>query len=82
MNGHLLLAGLAAAAGYAVWAYFHPFRTCPRCKGKGTNRGSTRRRSGHCGRCHGSRQVKTLGARTLHRVVRALVQARRDRKDN
>jgi DnaJ-class molecular chaperone len=70
-----------AVTGYAVWAYTHPFRPCPRCQGKGTNRGSTRRRSGRCKRCKGNRQVQTIGSRALHRAVRALVQANNDRKD-
>ncbi len=71
----------AAVAGYAVWAYTHPYRRCPRCKGKGSNRGSTRRRSGRCRRCKGSRQVKTLGSRMLHRMVRGAVRYRNDRKE-
>ncbi|MGO8886638.1 MAG: hypothetical protein ACLQDY_08905 [Streptosporangiaceae bacterium] len=71
----------AIVAGYAVWAYFHPYRPCPRCKGKGTNRGSTGRRSGRCRRCKGSRQVKTLGSRMLHRMVRGAVRYRNDRKE-
>jgi DnaJ-class molecular chaperone len=72
---------IAAVTGYAVWAYWHPYHACGRCKGKGTNRGSTRRRSGHCRRCKGNRQVRTLGSRALHRAVRSLVSARRNRKD-
>jgi DnaJ-class molecular chaperone len=72
---------LAAITGYAGWAYAHPFRPCPRCKGKGTNRLSTRRRSGPCGRCGGTRQVQTLGSRQLHKAVRALTGHRRDRRN-
>ena len=64
---------LAAVLGYGVWAYAHPFRACPRCKAKGTNRLSTKRRSGHCGRCKGTKQVKTLGAAALHKAVRSMI---------
>lgn len=81
MNGHLVLVLIAAAAGYATWAYFHPFKPCPRCQARGTNRLSTRRRTGDCGRCGGSRKVKTLGAQLLHRAVRAAVEYRRQWKD-
>lgn len=82
MDGQLVLTGLAAVVGYAAWAYFHPFRPCPRCKGKGTNRGSTRRRSGRCKRCGGTRQVQARGSRALHRAVRGTVTYRRNRKDS
>jgi DnaJ-class molecular chaperone len=70
----------AAVIGYAVWAYNHPFRPCPRCQGNGTNRGSTKRRSGRCRRCKGDKQVKTLGSRVLHRATRSAAQYRNDRK--
>lgn len=56
---------------YAIWAYTHPWRPCPRCKGTGTNAMSTKRRTGRCRRCKGTRQVKTLGAQMLHRIVRS-----------
>lgn len=72
----------ADLAAYAAWAYFHPFRPCPRCRGTGNNRLSTKRRSGPCRRCDGRRQVQTLGSRTLHRAVRGAVSYRRSaRKD-
>lgn len=71
----------ADALAYAAWAYFHPFRPCPRCQGSGTNRLSTRRRSGRCTRCGGTRQVQTAGSRMLHRAVRGAASYRNDRKD-
>jgi len=72
------LLGIAAAviAGYAAWAYFHPFRSCPRCKGSGTNQLSTARRRGKCRRCKGSREIKTVGSRALHRAVRSATSYR------
>ncbi|HEY5360316.1 MAG TPA: hypothetical protein VIJ82_21960 [Streptosporangiaceae bacterium] len=77
----LVLGGLAAVVGYLGWIYFHPFRPCPRCKGKGTNRGSTKRRHGPCRKCGGTRHVQALGSRMLHRAVRGAATYRRDRKD-
>ena len=64
---------IAAVLGYAIWAYAHPFRACPRCQGKGINRLSTKRRSGRCRRCKGSKVVKTLGAAVLHKAVRSMI---------
>jgi hypothetical protein len=81
MTGRLVLGALVLAAGYAVWAYFHPFRPCPRCGGTGANRGSTRRRKGKCGRCKGSREVKTVGARLIHRAIRSGRSGWRNRKE-
>ena len=80
MNASLVITVLLVLFGYGTWAYFHPFRPCPRCKGRGTNRGSTRRRTGPCGRCGGSRQVQTRGSRMLHRAIRGAVRSSRDRK--
>lgn len=77
---HLLLLLLAASIGYGIWAYTHPYRPCPWCKGKGSNRGSTRRRSGRCRRCGGSKQVKSIGSRMLHRAIRGAARFNRDRK--
>ena len=44
-----------------------PLRPCPRCGGKGTNRGSTGRRYGRCPRCKGTKQVRRAGAGAVHR---------------
>jgi hypothetical protein len=76
---HLALIAAAALAGYLAWVWFHPFRPCPRCKGKGTNRLSTRRRHGPCKRCGGTRHVQALGSRMLHRAARGAVRYRKDR---
>jgi hypothetical protein len=81
VNGHLILAAAATAVVYAVWAYFHPFRDCPRCKGSGRNRLSTKRRRGRCWRCKGTREIRTLGARMLHRAVRSARSSWRGRKE-
>jgi len=71
VNAHLIAVLALVAGGYAVWAYFHPWRDCPRCKATGRNRLSTDRRRGKCRRCKGSREVKTFGAQLLHRAVRS-----------
>jgi hypothetical protein len=81
MNGRLALVILAAVVGYAIWAYNHPWRDCPRCKGSGRNRLSTKRRRGKCWRCKGTREVRTLGARMLHRAVRSARSSWRGRKE-
>lgn len=83
MSGYLVL--LAVVIGYAAWAYLHPFRDCPRCSGTGRNSLSTARRRGKCRRCGGSREVRTLGARALHRMVRSArhqITSNRNRKDS
>ena len=72
------LIAIADLIGYGIWAYTHPWRSCPKCKGTGVNRMSTKRRSGRCARCKGTRQVKTLGAQLLHRIIRSIVSYRRD----
>ena len=80
MTPHEALAAIiAAAATWWLWhAYFHPFRPCPRCKGKGTNRGSTRRRFGNCTRCGGSKHVQRLGSKTVHRAVLGIRVTRKE----
>lgn len=80
MTGRLVLLLLAAAVAYAVWAYCHPWRACPRCKGSGSNALSTSRRRGRCRRCKGSREIQTIGSRALHKAVRSAAGYRRDRK--
>ena len=76
----LFLLALAAVAVWAVRAYFWPFAPCWRCKGRKTNRGSTRKRFGPCKRCGGSGSRQVLGSRTVHRAVRALVAYRKKEK--
>ena len=72
MTAAEVVAALLAAAGYATWSYLHPWHDCPRCKATGRNRLSTPRRRGKCRRCKGTREVRTLGARVLHRAVRSI----------
>ena len=80
MTGHVVLLALAYAAWWLASRYWWPFRACPRCSGKGTNKGSNRRRFGDCGRCHGSRKVQRIGSRTVHKLARSLAAAWRDRE--
>lgn len=61
---------LAAVAVLLAWVYSRfrwPLRPCPRCKGKGTNRGSNRKRYGRCRKCKGTKQVRRVGATAVHR---------------
>ena len=78
MDTVLIVGGLAAA--YVASLYVWPFRPCPRCSGKGTNRGSNRRRFGKCKKCEGTRSVQRIGSRQVHRAVRGAVKSARDRK--
>jgi hypothetical protein len=48
MNAHLALLALVHAAWWLASRLWWPFRPCPRCQGRGTNQGSTRRRHGTC----------------------------------
>jgi hypothetical protein len=77
----LFLITVAAIACYAISLYAWPFRPCPRCQGKGTNRGSNARRHGMCKRCGGTRHVQRLGSKTVHRAVRSIISYRKTRKD-
>jgi len=78
--GVVILLGLAAAAGYAGSLYVWPFRPCGKCQGTGRNKGSSRRRFGHCARCGGSGRRRRLGAKAVHRGVLSL-RKNRSRKD-
>jgi DnaJ-class molecular chaperone len=78
----LLAAGATATATWWLWhAYWHPFKPCPRCQGKGINRGSTRRRFGNCKRCRGSKHVRRIGSKTVHRAVLSIRGIRKDKRD-
>jgi DnaJ-class molecular chaperone len=72
----LFLIALAVAAAYVISLWVWPFRPCPRCQGKGTNRGSNRRRFGNCRRCQGSKAVQRIGSKAVHRAVRSLIAYR------
>jgi DnaJ-class molecular chaperone len=66
---------------YVVSLYVWPFRPCPRCAGKGTNRGSTRKRHGDCGRCGGSRRVQRRGSKFVHGTVLSIASERRKARE-
>lgn len=74
----LWLIGLLAFVTYCLWAYFHPFKACWKCKGTGLNGMSTSRRKGKCVRCHGARELPTMGYRVMRSMVRGLGTARRE----
>lgn len=79
MNGQLVLVVLGAVVAYTGSLYIWPMRPCPRCSGKGTNRGSNRRRFGPCKRCKGTRAVQRIGSRQVHRAVRGAVRYRKEK---
>lgn len=61
---------LILAAALAVRCFYllkYPLGPCRRCAGTGTNKGSNRKRFGHCKKCSGTRQVKRFGATAVHR---------------
>jgi hypothetical protein len=80
----LFLALLAVIAGLVISRWRWPLRPCPRCGGKGTNRGSTSRRYGRCPKCKGTKQVRRIGATAVHRffwtVAGAAAKRRLDEK--
>jgi hypothetical protein len=79
-GGELLaVAATAAATRWFVRAYFWPFTQCRWCKGSKTNPGSTRKRYGMCKRCGGSGMRQVLGSKQVHKAVRSVIAARRDR---
>jgi hypothetical protein len=61
----LVLAAVAVCWLVSLWRW--PLRPCPRCRGRGVNRGSTSRRYGRCPRCKGTKQVRRIGATAVHR---------------
>ena len=63
----LILICFLVVAAWAISLKRWPFRPCGRCGGRGTNRGSTRRRYGACPRCQGTKQVRRFGATAVHR---------------
>ena len=65
----LILIGFAAITGYVISLYLWPWKPCPRCKGSGVKRGSTRKRFGPCRHCHGARHVQRPGSRYVARTV-------------
>jgi DnaJ-class molecular chaperone len=61
----LVLVAVIIALVISRWRW--PLRPCPRCGGKGTNRGSTGKRYGRCPKCKGTKQVRRVGATAVHR---------------
>lgn len=59
----LVIIGICLLVSRFRW----PLRPCPRCGGRGVNRGSNRRRYGRCRRCKGTKQVRRFGATAVHR---------------
>jgi DnaJ-class molecular chaperone len=55
---------LAAIAGYALFLYFCPLRSCPRCHG--TRITQAGRRTGMCRRCRGTGRIRRIGATAVH----------------
>jgi len=52
---------------YLVSLLRWPLRPCPRCRGRGVNRGSNRKRYGRCRKCKGTKQARRIGATAVHR---------------
>lgn len=76
---HLIGTGFTVAAvtglailARAVFVYVSPYRECRWCR--------SRPRGRRCWRCHGSNQVRRLGAKQVHRVRLALQQAWDERR--
>jgi hypothetical protein len=63
---------LLAVLGRAVFVFFSPYRTCRWCEG--------RRRGRRCWRCHGTKQVRRIGAKHVHKVRMSLLQAWEERR--
>ena len=63
----MFLIAVIFAVGYAASLLRWPLRPCPRCRGKGVNRGSNARRYGRCRKCKGTKQVRRIGATAVHR---------------
>lgn len=76
-----IVVALVLALGRLVFIYYHPFGPCRACKGKGTNRGSTKKRLGRCTRCGGTRLTQRMGSRALHKVIRGTSNAVRENKE-
>jgi hypothetical protein len=67
--GAVVLVLAALAVVWLVRAWLWPFAPCRWCKGRKTNRGSTRKRFGNCRRCGGTGHRIRFGARTVHRAI-------------
>ena len=65
----LAVVALGAVLAYAGSLFLWPFAPCRWCQGRGTTRGSTRRRCGNCHFCGGSRRRRRLGSSAVHQLV-------------
>lgn len=79
MSGGAVILAVVVGAVYLVSLYLWPWAPCRWCAGRGTNRGSTRRRFGECRFCRGSRRRQRIGSRAIHRAVRSSAAYRRNR---
>ena len=70
--GSWLVVALIAAVVWTGRAYFWPYAPCRWCKGKRTNRGSSKKRFGNCWRCRGSGMRRVLGSRQVHKAIRGI----------
>lgn len=77
---HVIETGFMAAAvvllailGRAVFVYVRPYRACRWCEDR------RRRRGRRCWRCKGTKHTRRLGAKTVHKVRLALLQAWEER---
>lgn len=59
----LALAVIVAAGAWYIGVRLFPWRTCPRCAGRGRIGGVTRGTHRDCGRCGASGRVRRIGAR-------------------
>jgi hypothetical protein len=75
-----LLLGVFLAVGWVVCAYFWPEGPCWRCRGRKTNRGSTKRRYGRCKSCGGTGGRIVIGAQTVHRAARSIWNHRKAKR--
>jgi hypothetical protein len=88
--GHPLADVPLALPGLLLFAYVKPYRTCRWCRPGGLIRGSViarmaghepkRRRRRGCWRCKGTKLTRRLGAKQVHKVKLALLQARDERR--
>ncbi|MQA06778.1 MAG: hypothetical protein GEV07_30145 [Streptosporangiales bacterium] len=68
----IFLATTAVVAGWALWLLAHPIGACRRCAGRGVARQLFTNRLTVCGRCHGARLVRRIGATFVHRTYWSL----------
>jgi hypothetical protein len=67
----VLLSALLGILGWAVFVYFSPYKVCGWCEGK---------RKRRCWRCKGTRRVRRIGAKRVHKTKLSLIQAWNERE--